>query len=163
MDKKVFLEKFNLLKEMRSNELLKEFLEAACESSILKDVSSRNLGIILYDVREGPRFKPDHHCDIELRKEIEALSRGAKEAISKEVGRRRQDLEKELSSLDPGSWEKLEDLDLHRLKVPDGWLVRCSSRDGLGMTFYPDPQHKWYSNKASVSEIRKELKDLKVR
>ena len=30
-----------------------------------------------------------------------------------------------------------------RAKVPGGWLVVIENTFGLGMTFYPDPQHQW--------------------
>ncbi len=30
-----------------------------------------------------------------------------------------------------------------RAKVPGGWLVRVQYRDGVGVTFYPDPDHGW--------------------
>jgi hypothetical protein len=47
-------------------------------------------------------------------------------------------------------WEKLDSrggggvlpCQVHRSRVPGGWLilVRFSAR---GLTFYPDPEHKW--------------------
>jgi hypothetical protein len=30
-----------------------------------------------------------------------------------------------------------------RAKVPGGWLVVTKSNSGGGVTFYPDPEHKW--------------------
>jgi len=33
---------------------------------------------------------------------------------------------------------------VNRAKIPGGWLVFASSNSGGGgLTFYPDPQHKW--------------------
>jgi hypothetical protein len=32
---------------------------------------------------------------------------------------------------------------MNRAKVPGGWLVIATSNSGGGLTFYPDPQHKW--------------------
>jgi hypothetical protein len=31
----------------------------------------------------------------------------------------------------------------YRAKVPGGWLVYLADREGVGLTFYPDPDHKW--------------------
>jgi hypothetical protein len=31
----------------------------------------------------------------------------------------------------------------YRAKVPGGWLVFLWDSCGVGLTFYPDPQHKW--------------------
>jgi len=30
-----------------------------------------------------------------------------------------------------------------RAKIPGGWLLISTSSSGGGVTFYPDPQHKW--------------------
>lgn len=30
-----------------------------------------------------------------------------------------------------------------RLYVPCGWLVRTETRNGVGLTFYPDKNHEW--------------------
>lgn len=32
--------------------------------------------------------------------------------------------------------------DVHRAKVPGGWLVLVI-HNATGLTFYPDPDHKW--------------------
>jgi len=32
---------------------------------------------------------------------------------------------------------------VNRAKIPGGWLVISISSSGGGVTFYPDPQHKW--------------------
>jgi len=32
---------------------------------------------------------------------------------------------------------------VRRAKVPGGWLVAIENMSGLGMTFYPDPDHQW--------------------
>jgi len=32
--------------------------------------------------------------------------------------------------------------DVHRTKVPGGWLV-LAIQNTTGLTFYPDPEHKW--------------------
>lgn len=32
--------------------------------------------------------------------------------------------------------------DIHRTKVPGGWLVLVIHNTS-GLTFYPDPEHKW--------------------
>ena len=47
-------------------------------------------------------------------------------------------------------WEKLNSRgggvllkwDVHRAKVPGGWLVLVI-HNTTGLTFYPDPEHKW--------------------
>ena len=47
-------------------------------------------------------------------------------------------------------WEKLNSheggvllhWDVHRAKVPGGWLVLVI-HNTTGLTFYPDPEHKW--------------------
>jgi hypothetical protein len=34
--------------------------------------------------------------------------------------------------------------DVHRSKVPGGWLVFAGSNGAIsGVTFYPDPKHEW--------------------
>lgn len=42
-------------------------------------------------------------------------------------------------------WEDLPSprFRLSRTKVPGGWLVAAESRSGLGLAFYPDPDHRW--------------------
>jgi hypothetical protein len=32
---------------------------------------------------------------------------------------------------------------VNRAKIPGGWLVIGTSSSGGGVTFYPDPEHKW--------------------
>jgi hypothetical protein len=32
---------------------------------------------------------------------------------------------------------------VNRAKVPGGWLLVATSSSGGGVTFYPDPEHKW--------------------
>ena len=32
---------------------------------------------------------------------------------------------------------------VNRAKIPGGWLVISISSSGGGVTFYPDPEHKW--------------------
>lgn len=40
-------------------------------------------------------------------------------------------------------WESVDET-LERLKVPGGWLVRTyMNNNGVSITFYPDPKHKW--------------------
>lgn len=46
-------------------------------------------------------------------------------------------------------WEKLNSggggvlhWDVHRAKVPGGWMVLVI-HNTTGLTFYPDPEHKW--------------------
>jgi hypothetical protein len=34
----------------------------------------------------------------------------------------------------------------YRTKVPGGWLIRTEACEGVGLTFYPDPNHKWDGN-----------------
>ena len=33
-----------------------------------------------------------------------------------------------------------------RTKIPGGWLVFMRDGDAAGLTFYPDPEHKWDGN-----------------
>ncbi len=42
-------------------------------------------------------------------------------------------------------WEDLEEgVDLQRIKVFGGWLVRTGIyTNGVSICFYPDPEHKW--------------------
>jgi hypothetical protein len=47
-------------------------------------------------------------------------------------------------------WEELSNsdtvhpgLETYRAKVPGGWLVMASVKEGIGITFYPDPEHVW--------------------
>jgi hypothetical protein len=49
----------------------------------------------------------------------------------------------------PLVWEKLKSKgggvlhwDVHRAKVPGGWLV-VVIKNTTGLSFYPDPGHKW--------------------
>ena len=32
---------------------------------------------------------------------------------------------------------------MNRAKIPGGWLLVSTSNAGGGVTFYPDPEHKW--------------------
>jgi hypothetical protein len=32
---------------------------------------------------------------------------------------------------------------LSRAKISGGWLIVSTSNNGGGVTFYPDPEHKW--------------------
>jgi hypothetical protein len=41
---------------------------------------------------------------------------------------------------------------VNRAKVPGGWLLIATSNTGGGVTFYPDPEHKW--NGGSVANER---------
>ena len=42
------------------------------------------------------------------------------------------------------SWEEVEShFSLLRAKVPGGWLLILNWGSGTGLTFYPDPNHKW--------------------
>ena len=41
---------------------------------------------------------------------------------------------------------------VNRAKVPGGWLLIATSNTGGGVTFYPDPEHKW--NGGSVENER---------
>ena len=41
-------------------------------------------------------------------------------------------------------WEFLDGkFSMARAKVPGGWLLVINWGSGTGMTFYPDPNHKW--------------------
>jgi hypothetical protein len=42
-------------------------------------------------------------------------------------------------------WETIESYGMStcRAKVPGGWLVAILNGSGSGITFYPDPNHKW--------------------
>jgi hypothetical protein len=35
---------------------------------------------------------------------------------------------------------------MNRAKIPGGWLLVSTSNAGGGVTFYPDPEHKWDGN-----------------
>ena len=59
----------------------------------------------------------------------------------------------------PLLWEELKssragggmfklDWDVHRAKVPGGWLVLVIHNTS-GLTFYPDPEHKWNGGSAT--------------
>jgi hypothetical protein len=42
------------------------------------------------------------------------------------------------------TWEENRRLELERLEVPGGWLVRSgSTAGGTALTFMPDSQHTW--------------------
>jgi hypothetical protein len=50
-------------------------------------------------------------------------------------------------------WQELSNSDtMHagmetfRAKVPGGWLVIATNKQGAGVTFYPDPDHTWDGN-----------------
>jgi hypothetical protein len=32
---------------------------------------------------------------------------------------------------------------VNRARIPGGWLLVATSNSGGGVTFYPDPEHKW--------------------
>lgn len=32
---------------------------------------------------------------------------------------------------------------MRRAKIPGGWLIMAGGNEEIGITFYPDPQHKW--------------------
>lgn len=36
-----------------------------------------------------------------------------------------------------------------RAKVPSGWLLLVELGGGIGLTFYPDPNHTWDGNSLS--------------
>ena len=38
---------------------------------------------------------------------------------------------------------------VNRAKIPGGWLLVSTSNAGGGVTFYPDPEHKWDGNSLS--------------
>lgn len=38
-------------------------------------------------------------------------------------------------------WEEVGDV--HRIRVPGGWLVKDGYYEAVGICFYPDPEHKW--------------------
>ena len=42
---------------------------------------------------------------------------------------------------------------ISRAKLPGGWLLLSTSNSGGGVTFYPDPEHKW--DGGSVADDRK--------
>jgi hypothetical protein len=48
------------------------------------------------------------------------------------------------------NWEKLKsqvyNYSFYRAKVPGGWLISMVYGEGAGLTFYPDPEHKWDGN-----------------
>ena len=41
---------------------------------------------------------------------------------------------------------------VNRAKIPGGWLLIATSNSGGGVTFYPDPEHKW--DGGSIAEGR---------
>ena len=51
-------------------------------------------------------------------------------------------------------WEAIYsggDEDVHRAMIPGGWLVLHSAMGGAGgITFVPDPEHRWAVNKYDV-------------
>ena len=42
-------------------------------------------------------------------------------------------------------WENLQTSSFtgDRAKVPGGWFVRIDGPGGIGIAFYPDPNHEW--------------------
>jgi hypothetical protein len=44
-------------------------------------------------------------------------------------------------------WEEVGKVDsintVYRAEVPGGWLVIVTQPDGVGITFYPDPDYEW--------------------
>jgi len=38
---------------------------------------------------------------------------------------------------------------INRAKIPGGWLLVSTSNAGGGVTFYPDPEHKWDGGSAA--------------
>lgn len=45
-------------------------------------------------------------------------------------------------------WEEVETVgdaspSTFRVPVPGGWLVAVGDEDGIGVTFYPDPDGQW--------------------
>jgi hypothetical protein len=48
----------------------------------------------------------------------------------------------ELNSLRAGGGILKLDWNIHRTKVPGGWLVLVI-HNTTGLTFYPDPEHRW--------------------
>jgi hypothetical protein len=55
-------------------------------------------------------------------------------------------------------FEKLElntaNVRLSRAKIPGGWLLLAASNSGGGLTFYPDPQHKWDGNSLADDDAK---------
>jgi hypothetical protein len=50
-------------------------------------------------------------------------------------------------------WEEISNsdtihagLETFRAKVPGGWLIIASNKQGVGVTFMPDPGHEWDDN-----------------
>ena len=41
---------------------------------------------------------------------------------------------------------------MNRAKIPGGWLIVSTSNAGGGVTFYPDPEHKW--DGGSLADVR---------
>ena len=105
---------------------------------------------------------PSNGVELEIEKEVEELKLNLIEILDKEIKSRISKIEKAIENVGvKESWEKIEELDLYRLKVDGGWLVKCIDSDGLSMTFYPDPSHKWLSSSKSLKKLREELRDLR--
>lgn len=99
--------------------------------------------------------------NLNIQNEVVSLREDLLKIIDEEIDSRVFKIKKAMESVEIKElWENIEELDLYRLKVEGGWLVKCIGSDGLGMTFYPDPSHNWLSKSKSLESLKEELRDL---
>jgi hypothetical protein len=52
---------------------------------------------------------------------------------------------------------------VNRAKIPGGWLLVVMSNSGGGVTFYPDPEHKWDGESVADDRIKPALVSPRAR
>ena len=52
---------------------------------------------------------------------------------------------------------------MNRAKIPGGWLLVSTSNAGGGVTFYPDPEHKWDGGSVVDDQVRPALVSPRAR
>jgi hypothetical protein len=52
---------------------------------------------------------------------------------------------------------------VNRAKIPGGWLLVVMSNSGGGVTFYPDPEHKWDGESVADDRVKPALVSPRAR